>query len=258
MKRCALVGVFLVSVLGLRPAMGQAGDDALASSEQRFEQAIAAARDAGSGGGSAVTRAELRNAIGYFWRDDSAVDRDERAYLLAHIADASWLEHVSGAARKYASEFVELNSDASPATISATEVQTSLVDLFGAPGALTSSVWVKEGRATGSGAITQGALRAAYGRAFHASAGAFEPINGRELMNELSGRFELGTPTQDEIDGAMAYLMQGNPTVTRLYLASWIGSGREGSSGDLGGVVVASVSLDRRLVRFVEIQGWTE
>jgi hypothetical protein len=258
MKRCALVGVLLASFLGVPPALGQAGDDPLASSARRFDEAVAAAREPGSGGGGAVTRAELRHAIGYFWRDDDAVNREERAYLLACLADPRWLDPVSGAARRYASEFVELNAEVSPASITATEVQASLVDLFGAPGALTSSVWVKEGRALGSGSVTQGALRAAYGRAFEASAGSFEPINVRELLNELSGRFELGTPTQDEIDGAMAYLTQGNSAATRLYLASWIGSNRGGVAGDLGGVVVASVSLDRRVVRFVEIHEWTE
>ncbi len=224
-----------------------------------FGRATEAARQIDSGGGDGVTRAELRNAIGFFQHDDGVIDSAERACLANFLADPAVQEASSGAARKYAMDFLELNADLPPAAVAVSDVQTSLVELFGAAGALTSSIWVQEARVTSSGAvISQATLRSAYGRAFGGSASTFDPINVRELINELSGRLELGTPAQDEVDGVVAYLTQGNKAASRLYLASWIAASRGAEPGDLGGVVIAAVSSDRRSVRFIEVHAWTE
>jgi hypothetical protein len=229
------------------------------SSVESFERATDLARQISSGGGDAVTRAELRSAIGFFQHDDGVIDASERTCLANFLADPQAQDALSGAARKYAVEFLELNADLPPAAFAVSDVQTPLVELFGAAGALTSSVWLQEARVTSAGAvISQATLRAAYGRAFNASAGTFDPINLRELINELSGRLELGTPSQDEVDGVLAFLAQGNKAASRLYLAPWIATARSGDAGDIGGVVVAAVSSDRRAVRFLEVHAWTE
>ena len=261
--RCSILAGAALSLAGLGGA-GLGGGLALANeaplpSVESFERATDSARQIASGGGDAVTRAELRNAIAFFQHDDGVIDSAERTCLANFLADPQAQDALSGAARKYAVEFLELNADLPPATFTVSDVQTSLVELFGAAGALSSSVWLQEARLNASGAvISQSTLRAAYGRAFNASAGTFDPINVRELINELSGRLELGTPTQDEVDGVVAFLTQGSKAANRLYLAPWIGAGRGGEPGDIGGVVVAAVSSDRRTVRFLEVHAWTE
>lgn len=239
--------------------VGAQAEGARLSSVESFERATDSARQISSGGGDAITRAELRGAIGFFQHDDGVISSDERTCLANFLADPEAQDALSGSARKYAVEFLELNADLPTAAFVIGDVQTPLVELFGAAGALTSSVWMQEARVTSPGAvISQATLRASYGRAYNASAGTFDPINLRELTNELSGRVELGTPSQDEVDGVIAYLTQGSKAASRLYLASWIGAGRLGEAGDIGGVVVAAVSSDRRTVRFLELHGWTE
>lgn len=263
MKSCSyvcsvLVGAVLAGGGGSSSvAVAQAG--APLPSVESFERATDSARQISSGGGDAVTRAELRSAIGFFQHDDGVISSDERTCLANFLADPEAQDALSGSARKYAVEFLELNADLPPAAFAISDVQTPLVELFDAAGALTSSVWMQEARLTSAGSvISQATLRAAYGRAYNASAGTFDPINLRELTNELSGRVELGTPSQDEVDGVLAYLTQGSKAASRLYLASWIGSGRGGDAGDIGGVVIAAVSSDRRTVRFLEVHAWTE
>jgi hypothetical protein len=257
----ALSSSLALALLGAAPAHANVDRAAALAldSTAAFERATDSARQISSGGGNAVTRAELRHAIGFFQHDDGVISTAERTCLANFLADPAAQEALSGAARKYAVEFLELNAELPPAPVAVSDLQTSLVDLFGAAGALTSSVWLQEARVTSSGAvISQATLRSAYGRAFGGSAGTFDPINVRELVNELSGRLELGTPAQDEVDGVVAYLTQGPKAASRLYLASWIAAGRGADPGDLGGVVIAAVSSDRRTVRFVEVHGWTE
>lgn len=266
----AIIGLAGIAGAGTTTDRSVGGNPRGLSSVESFERAVDSARQISSGGGDAVTRAELRGAIGFFQHDDGVIDSAERAALANFLAESEAQEALSGAARKYAVEFLELNADLPPANLTVTDVQTSLVELFGAAGALTSSVWLQEAKVAGSGVISQATLRGAYGRAFNASASTFDPINVRELINELSGRLELGTPTQDEVDGVVAFLAPivgpvggsvgaaGNKATSRLYLASWIGSSRGGEPGDVGGVVIAAVSGDRRTVRFLEVHGWTE
>lgn len=262
-----LAGIAGAGTTTTGPAAGGAARSL--SSVDAFERAVDSARQISSGGGDAVTRAELRGAIGFFQHDDGVIDSAERTALANFLAESEAQDVLSGAARKYAVEFLELNADLPPANLTVTDVQTSLVELFGAAGALTSSVWLQEAKVVGNGVLSQATLRGAYGRAFNASASTFDPINVRELINELAGRLELGTPTQDEVDGVIAFLAPingsgsaagaaGAKATSRLYLASWIGSSRGGEPGDVGGVVIAAVSGDRRTVRFLEVHGWTE
>ncbi|MBK7538228.1 MAG: hypothetical protein IPI49_23265 [Myxococcales bacterium] len=229
------------------------------SSIAAFEHATEAARQPGSGAGQVVTRAELRNAIGFFLHDDGAVDAGERGHLGACLSDPGWTDGLTGPAIHYATAFAALYTDAAVALVAMDDIQAPLVDLLGAPGALTSSVWIQEGRVTSAGGVlSQASLRAAYDRGFRSNVSTFDPINVRELANELSGRLELGMPTQDEVDGALAYLTQGPRPAAQLYLASWITANRDGAPGDIGGVVVAAVSADRRFVRFIEVHVWGE
>jgi hypothetical protein len=262
-----IAGAGTTTTTATGPAAGGAARSL--SSVDAFERAVDSARQISSGGGDAVTRAELRGAIGFFQHDDGVIDSAERTALANFLAESEAQDVLSGAARKYAVEFLELNADLPPANLTVTDVQTSLVELFGAAGALTSSVWLQEAKVVGNGVLSQATLRGAYGSAFNASASTFDPINVRELINELSGRLELGTPTQDEVDGVIAFLapingsgnaagVAGAKATSRLYLASWIGSSRGGEPGDVGGVVIAAVSGDRRTVRFLEVHGWTE
>lgn len=228
------------------------------SSVESFERATDAARQISSGGGDAITRAELRGAIGFFQHDDGVIDSAERTCLANFLADSAVQDALAGSARKYAVEFLELNADLPQASMGVSDVRASLVELFGAAGALTSSIWMQDAKVQGGGVISQASLRSSYSHAYNASASTFDPINLRELINELSGRLELGMPSQDEVDGVVAYLTQGPKAASRLYLASWIGSSRSGEPGDIGGVVIAAVSSDRRSVRFFEVHGWTE
>lgn len=262
MKSCMSFFVLVGGMIAMMTAGAGANAGRALPSVEAFERATDSALQIGSGGGDAVTRAELRNAIGFFQHDDGVIDSEERTCLANFLADPAVQDSLSGAARKYAMEFLELNADLPTAQLAVTDVQASLVELFGAAGALTSSVWLQEGRVTNAAAvISQATLRVSYGRAFGGSASTFDPINVRELVNELSGRLELGTPSQDEVDGVVAFLTagtQGSKAASRLYLASWIAAGRGGEAGDVGGVVIAAVSSDRRSVRFLEVHSWTE
>lgn len=259
-REASVVGVMgWVGLIGAMTGVAEANLAKALPSVEAFERATDSARQISSGGGDAVTRAELRNAIGFFQHDDGVIDSAERACLANFLADPEVQDALSSAARKYAMEFLELNADLPLAQVAVSDVKTSLVDLFGAAGALTSSVWLQEGRVTSpSAVISQATLRASYGRAFGGSASTFDPINVRELINELSGRLELGTPAQDEVDGVVAFLSQGPKAASRLYMASWIAASRGGEAGNVGGVVIAAVSSDRRSVRFLEVHSWTE
>ncbi len=240
------------------PATGVSRRLPMLSSVESFERATDAARQISSGGGDSITRAELRGAIGFFQHDDGVIDRAERTCLANLLADPGVQEALAGAARQYAVEFLELNADLPQASMGVSDVRASLIDLFGAAGALTSSIWMQEAKVQGAGVIAQASLRSSYSHAYNASASTFDPINLRELINELSGRVELGTPSQDEVDGVVAYLTQGAKAGSRIYLASWLGSSRTAEPGDIGGVVIAVVANDRRSVRFLEVHGWTE
>ncbi len=258
MRRHASWSALVALVASAASATAGAAPSGGLASIAAFERATAAAHQPDSGGGTTVTRAELRSALANFLHDDGTIDAGERGHLGACLADASWRRDVASTALAYATELYELYADSTPTPVTTTEVTGPLLDVIGAPGALTSSLAVQEGRVVGAGALTHAALRTTYARAFDASVGTFDPINVRELVNELAGRLELGMPTQDEIDGVLAYLNAGPRPASRLYLATWDAAGRGGSGGDVGGVVVAAVSADRRSVRLLELHVWTE
>lgn len=256
LRLVALTSMFVASALGARASL--ASPAAPRPSIVAFERATAAARAPQSGGGAKVSRAELRNALSFFLHDDGTIDAGERGHLGACLADPAWRATVSDSALSYAIELHELVTELAPVSLVVSEVPGSLVDVLGAAGALTSSLWLQEGRVQGNGALSHTSLRAAYGRAYNASVGTFDPIDRRELSNELSGRLELGMPTQREIDGVLDYLSQGPRPASRLYLAQWVATGRDSPGQELGGVVIAAVSADRRSVRFVELRAWSE
>lgn len=256
-RTAQLIALALVAS-ALSPRASHAAPEAPRPSIVAFERATAAARAPHSGGGPKVSRAELRNALSFFLHDDGTIDAGERGHLGACLADPAWRATVSDSALSYAIELHELVAELAPVTSTVTEVPGSLVDVLGAAGALTSSLWLQEGRLTGPGTLSHTSLRAAYGRAYNASVGTFDPIDRRELSNELSGRLELGMPTQREIDGVLSYLAQGPKPASRLYLAQWVATGRDTPGQELGGVVIAAVSADRRTVRFVELRVWSD
>ncbi len=246
--------VIVPAVVSLASASFAAG----ATTVPQFDAAVATARTAPSPGGTAVTRDELRGAIDFFLADDSNVDAVERAHLSSSLANSSWRIGVNGSALKYGADFVELNDGGPVAPLNVYGVSQTPLELFGAAGAMTNAAWVQEGFIpNGQGVTNQQTLQDAYAAAFQAGASTFKPINNRELLEKLSGNVDFGTPSKDELDGAMATIVQISRNSNRLYLASWHTPGRF-QPGDLGGYVVAAVSSDRRFVRFVEIRTWSE
>lgn len=224
-----------------------------------FDADIAAARLTSSPGGGQILRAEIRAAIRRFIIDDGVVDAGERAHLTARLADTAWGTGVTSVARKYAVDFAELNDGGPVAPLSVGDPRIPIADQIGATGALTSSAWVQEGFIpNGAGVTNQITLQTAYRDAFNAIASSFDPINVRELTDALSRNTLRGTPSADEIDGAVALISQISRNSNRLYLASWSSNHRGGGPGDTGGLVVAAVSTDRRFVRFFEVQSWAE
>lgn len=229
-----------------------------ATTVPQFDAAVATARTAASPGGTAVTRDELRGAIDFFLSDDANVDAVERAHLSSVLANPSWRVGVNATALKYATDFAELNDGGPVAPLNVYGVAQTPLELYGAPGALTNVSWVQEGFIpNGQGVTNQETLQNTYAAAFQANPSTFKPINNRELLEKLAQNVDFGTPSKDEIDGAMAVIVQISRNSNRLYLASWHTPGRF-HPGDLGGYVVAAVSTDRRFVRFVEIRTWSE
>jgi hypothetical protein len=225
----------------------------------QFDADIAAARLTSSPGGTQILRSEMRAAVLRFINDDSTVDAAERAHLASRLADAAWGAGVTGSARKYAVDVAELNDGGSVAPLSVSDPQIPIGDQIGATGALTSSAWVQEGFIpNGEGVTNHITLKTAYRDAFDANPGNFEPINVRELIEALLRNTLSGTPSTDEVDGAVALISQISRNSNRLYVASWISDHRGGGPGDTGGFVVAAVSSDRRFVRFLEIRSWVE
>jgi hypothetical protein len=230
-----------------------------ATTVPQFDAAIAAARLATSPGGTQVTRGELRGAISFFLSDDGVIDSVERSHLTGRLASAAFLTGVTSQARKYATDFVELNDGGPTAPLSVADTQVPITTLVGATGRFTSVAWSQEGfLPSGAGVTNQITVQTAYRDAFNADPRTFDPINLRELVEALSRPVDGGAPIQDEIDGAVALLTQISRNSNRLYLGSWITNGRGGGPGDLGGYVIAAVSTDRRFVRFLEVRTFTE
>jgi len=225
----------------------------------QFDAAIASARQATSAGGAQVMRAEMRNAVSFLLIDDGVLDTAERTYLKGRLADAAFLTGVTSQAKTYASDVVELEDNGPVAPLTVNEVTTPIATLIGATGPLTSSAWVQEGFIpNGAGVTNQATLQSAYRDAFNADPRRFDPINVRELTKLLAGNTIRGVPSDDEVDGSTALITQISRNSNRLYAGSWITNGRGGGPGDVGGIVIAAVSSDRRFVRFFEVVVWSE
>jgi hypothetical protein len=235
-----------------------------ATSIPLFDSKMAAARATTSPSGTTVTRKEVADALDAFLGDDDArVDTAERAYLSTQVGDAAFLTGLTGQAKKYLTDFHELNDAAdSGAPLGMNAVTGTPAELFGASGALASSARIKEGYIpNGQGVANQVTLTETYTAAFgsysYDAQTFFEPITPRELITRLQAHAYSGTPGEDEVDGAVAYISQISRSSNRLYIAGWHSWGR-GGPGESAGFVVAAVSTDRRFVRMVEVLSWAE
>lgn len=227
-----------------------------------FESKVEAARATTSPSGATVTRQEMTDALNAFVNDDGWVDANERAYLSTKVNNATFLAGLTGPAKKQLTDFHELNDAAAQgAPLGMNAVAGTPAGLFGASGALASSTRIKEGYiSNGQGVANQVTLTDTYGAAFGSSYDYgyfFEPITPRELITRLQARTYSGTPSVDEVDGAVAYITQISSNSNRLYVSSWRSMGR-GGPGESAGFVVAAVSTDRRFVRMVEVLTWAE
>jgi hypothetical protein len=222
-----------------------------------FEAAIATARTSGSPDGATVNLAEMREALNSFWYDDWWVDGDEHAYLGTKLASPAFLSGISAPAQENLQKFHELNDGGDIAQLNLARVTTPASQLFGASGPLASAARIAEGPISGPGVANNDTLLYAYWYVL-TDPGAYEdqwwfqPINSQELRQVLSGSANMRTPSQAEVDGAAAYLMQIGGG-TRLYVGYWH-SYLWG--GEMAGYVVASVSEDRRFARMVRVLSW--
>jgi hypothetical protein len=237
-----------------------AGSAALADSSisvPAFDAKIATARTSSSPEGATVNRSEARNAASEFWYDDWMVDGGEQSYLEAVLEDSDFLTGLSSSAERYLRDFNELNDAGDIAQLDLARVTTPASQLFGASGPLAWSSRIAEGPISGPGVANNDTMLYAYAYVL-ADTGAYEyldwfdPIDSQELRQVLSGSANGQTPSQAEVDGAVAYLTQIGGG-TRLYVGSWHSYLWGGESA---GYVVASVSTDRRFVRMVRVISW--
>ncbi|HEX5751398.1 MAG TPA: hypothetical protein VFZ09_34565 [Archangium sp.] len=229
----------------------------LSMTQPMFESRMSTARSATSPEGAVVNRSEIRGALGSFLYDDSLVDSGERAYLAPKVNDATFLTGFTTDARSYFSSFYELNDAAtSSAPLSVYPVDETPAQAFGVSGVLSNSAAIQEGFIpSNQGVANQYTLQWTYYSSFDiTNVGTFDPKSEAELRSELA----LPGATQAEIDGAVAYINQIAGNSKRIYIASWKNEYGRGAPGDLGGFVVAAVSTDRRFVRYVEFQTWSE
>jgi hypothetical protein len=225
-----------------------------------FEAKIATARTSGSPGGTAVTREEMANALESFWTDDWMVDTAEHAYLGTKVNDSTFLTGVNGPAKKYLTDFWEMNDGLGYAPLGLNRITTPASQLFGASGPLASSAEIAEGFIpNGQGVTNQETLLMSYGYVL-ASPGYedqfwFSPINLRQLADLFKGSANQQTPSLDEVDGAIAYLTQISRNSNRLYVGRWRSYYHGGTSA---GYVVAAISSDRRFVRMIKVTSWSD
>ncbi|MCP3138749.1 hypothetical protein [Pyxidicoccus xibeiensis] len=228
-----------------------------------FDTKIAAARGASSPNGATINHAEMKAAVDTFIDDDDVVDATERAYLSTKVGNTTFLTGVNDAAKKYLTDFHELNDAATTAApLSLYWLDSSPAELYGADGPLAEGSTIVEGFVPyGQGVANQrtlvttvnGTRELGYGEA-----GNFFPITRNELVETLSGTagYNWETPSQEEVDGATAFITFISRNSNRLYKASW--ACFYGCQGDVGGYVIAAVSTDRRFVRVVKVVTWVE
>ncbi|RKG77290.1 hypothetical protein D7W79_15700 [Corallococcus exercitus] len=222
-----------------------------------FEASITTAKSASSPGGTTILRSEIRNALNAFLYDTggpTGVDSAERAYLTTRLNDTPFQQSLTGTAAKYYADFYELNDATAPvAQWAMNPVAQTPASLYGATGPLASSSSIREGAIPSSQGVVanQSILMEAFG-SFGPQAGIFEPITVKELLALLSGHTVAGTPTVDEVEGALAYITAISRNSNRLYYSTWSCRGC-GAPGYTAGYVVAAVSTDRRFVRMVNV-----
>lgn len=223
-----------------------------------FEAKMSTARTASSPGGVKVLRTEMAGALVSFTSDDGKVDAAERQYLTARLGDAAFQTNLTGQAWNYFYYFQELNDGAT--TPSQTQCYPydagQAAELYGDAAGLASKSSICDGYLpTSTGIANQVTLKHLYFSSFDSTnVGNFTPVNVRELINELSSL----TTSEDELDGAVAFITELSRTSDRLYIASWRNDYGRQYPGGLGGIVVAAIDTDRRSFRFVELLTWSE
>ncbi|MFP2907675.1 hypothetical protein ACLESD_22025 [Pyxidicoccus sp. 3LFB2] len=229
-----------------------------------FDAKIAAARVASSAGGTTVLRSEMSDALRRFIDgDDGTVDAAERAHLGTKVNNTTFLTGVETSARQYLNSFYELNDAATTAApLYLGYVQSSPAELYGADGPLANASSIVEGFIpNGQGVANQRTLLTAINGSQelgYGTPGNFYPINQAELLETLSqtAGYDWETPTQEEVDGAAAFITRISASSNRLYKADW--ACFRGCQGDVGGYIIAAVSTDRRFVRVVKVVTWVE
>lgn len=232
-----------------------------------FDAKIAAARGATSPGGTTILRAEMSGALHTFIDgDDGVVDAAERAWLGTKVNDATFLTGVEAPAKEFLDLFYELNDAApTPSTLFLSWLAASPEDLYGAGGPLADASTILEGDISDDepqGVVNQRTLletlKSTQEFGYGAPNSSFYPITQAELLATLSqpAGFNYETPSQEEVDGAAAFLTEISGDGHRLYQASW--ACFRGCQGDVGGYVIAAVNTDRRFVRVVKVITWVE
>ncbi|MFP2928418.1 hypothetical protein ACLESO_25130 [Pyxidicoccus sp. 3LG] len=228
-----------------------------------FDAKIAAARGASSPDGTTINRAEMKAAVDTFIQDDSVVDAAERAYLGTKVSDATFLTGVAATAKKYLTDFHELNDAATTAApLYLSWLQSTPAELYGVDGPLAQGSTIVEGYVPyGQGVANQLTLVTAVNgtqELGYGDAGNFFPITQPELIETLSGTagYDWETPSAEEVAGAAAFITQISRNSNRLYAANW--ACFRGCQGDVGGYIIAAVSTDRRFVRVVKVVTWVE
>jgi hypothetical protein len=223
-----------------------------------FESKMTTARTASSPGGITVTRSEMAGALSSFVSDDGVVDSAERQYLTARQGDAAFQTNLTGQAWNYFYYFRELNDAAtSPAYTDCYPYDPGqAAEMYGASGGLSSKSQICDAYLPAPGGVAnQITLQTLYFYSFNSTdVGTFSPINVRELINKLSPL----TTSQDELDGAVAFITELSRTSDRLYVATWRNDYGRQYPGGLGGFVVVAIDTDRRNLRFVELLTWSE
>ncbi|RKH63521.1 hypothetical protein [Corallococcus aberystwythensis] len=222
-----------------------------------FEASITTAKSPSSPGGTTILRSEIRTALNAFLTNTggpTGVDTTERAYLTTRLGDTSFQQSMTGTAAKYFADFYEVNDATTPyAQWSMNPVAQTPASLYGATGPLASSSTIREGFIPNNQGVVanQAILMEAFG-SFGPQSGTFEPIIVKELLALLSSPAVFGTPTADEVEGALAYITAISRNSNRLYYTRWSCRGC-GAPGYTAGYVVAAVSTDRRFVRMVNV-----
>ncbi|WP_223643168.1 hypothetical protein [Corallococcus sp. EGB] len=182
------------------------------------------------------------------------VDGAERAYLTTRLNDSPFQQSLTGTAAKYFADFYELNDATTPvAQWSFNPVAQTPASLYGATGPLANSSTIREGFIPNNQGVVanQSILMEAFSY-FGPQSSIFEPITVKELIALLSTRTVSGTPTVDEVEGAVAYITAISRNSNRLYYTGWSCRGC-GAPGYTAGYVIAAVSTDRRFVRMVNV-----